>query len=176
MAADTFIHYIISLTPGLWSEWTELEFRARNELSKGKGKERGDPWLTWDLAFRRAAASISSPRLSLSGKEGTSEEGRAEGRTVRGQDQSTFFLTHGHMSQTTKPPSLSFMSTIFFFKFLVGLGIKPTSLCMLSKCSTAELCSQPLALCLVITFISCKQHEIKMCCLFLTGYQCCFFL
>lgn len=43
----------------------------------GKGK-KDKARLTWALAFRSAAASISSPRLSLSGNAGPFEEGRAE--------------------------------------------------------------------------------------------------
>lgn len=43
----------------------------------GKGK-KDKARLTWALAFRSAAASISSPRLSLSGNVGPFEEGRAE--------------------------------------------------------------------------------------------------
>lgn len=50
-------------------------------LQSGKGK-KDKAWLTWALAFRSAAASISSPRLSLSGNSGPFEEGRAEDERV----------------------------------------------------------------------------------------------
>ena len=50
-------------------------------LQSGKGK-KGKAWLTWALAFRSAAASISSPRAPLSGNAGPLEEGRAEDERV----------------------------------------------------------------------------------------------
>lgn len=48
----------------------------------GKGK-KGKARLTWALAFRSAAASISSPRPPLSENAGPFEEGRAEDERVR---------------------------------------------------------------------------------------------
>lgn len=72
-----------------WGSPTVLTGEAQNRMllhkrfpQSGKGK-KGKARLTWALAFRSAAASISSPRPPLSENVGPFEEGRAEDERVR---------------------------------------------------------------------------------------------